>query len=247
MKLNRIIPVLLPLLLASCKAPLAVGSVVANKNQSINAQLQEDPAMAAFIAPYKVTLEEKMSAPIASTTEPLTRQGANSSLGNLMADLTLFGAQDFAKSQGLGQIDAAIINIGGLRTDLSAGEITLGNIYEVMPFENELVLVSMDKKAMEELFEFYRANKGNNPVSGLLIETSADKLQRALVGGRPLEEGKKYVVATSDYLALGGDNMSFFQKGEIQLTGIKLRDLYIEKFREIKEIKAPTDQRLLYK
>ncbi|MBS1572983.1 MAG: bifunctional NAD pyrophosphatase/5'-nucleotidase, partial [Bacteroidetes bacterium] len=57
---------------------------------------------------------------------------------------------------------------------------------------------------------------------------------------------KNYYIATSDYLALGGDNMFFFTKGEMFPTGIKLRDLYLEKFKANPEIIAPKDIRLIF-
>ena len=62
-----------------------------------------------------------------------------------------------------------------------------------------------------------------------------------------MEDDEVYYIATSDYLALGGDNMKFFSKGELISTGIKLRDLFLEYFKKNPEVKANTDIRLNFK
>ena len=70
---------------------------------------------------------------------------------------------------------------------------------------------------------------------------------KELVNGKMVEPNKDYYIATSDYLALGGDNMTFFAKGKMIPTGIKLRDLFLEKFKANPEIVPPTDIRLNFK
>ena len=87
----------------------------------------------------------------------------------------------------------------------------------------------------------------NNPVSHLIIETDKDKITNQLIDGKPIDLNKTYYIATSDYLALGGDNMDYFKKGELMPTGIKLRDLFLEKFIANPEVKVPTDMRLNFK
>lgn len=70
---------------------------------------------------------------------------------------------------------------------------------------------------------------------------------KELVNGKEVETNRDYYIATSDYLALGGDNMAFFGKGKMISTGIKLRDLFLEKFQAHPQIVAPTDIRLNFK
>ncbi len=76
----------------------------------------------------------------------------------------------------------------------------------------------------------------------MFLETNKGKVTKGLVNGKELDLGKDYYIVTSDYLALGGDNMWFFSKGELISTGIKLRDLFIEKFKQNPEVKAPNDK-----
>ncbi len=232
--------------LASCRSNLSLAHTATQKNISITANIPEDDASKTVIEPYKKLMEAQMNSKISHTNFELTKTGDNSNLGNLLADYTLQGAQDWASKNNIPQVDGAVINIGGIRSTIGKGDILLKHIFEVMPFENEVVIVKMTGKEMQGLFDYYLQSKKNNPVSGFVIETDKDKLVQALVGGKNLDENKTYYIATSDYLALGGDNMKFFSDGKLISTGIKLRDLFVEKFRANPEIVAPTDNRLIF-
>ena len=233
--------------LSGCRTPMNVASVTAQKNISINSNIPDDGAADMMIAPYKKSLESQMNAKISYTDTDLNKQGDNSNLGNLLADYTYDGAMEWAVKNNIPQIDAAVINIGGIRSTIGKGDILLKHIYEVMPFENELVIVKMNGSDLQGLFIYYLETQKNNPVSRLKIETGGGKLIQSLVNGSALNPSKTYYIATSDYLALGGDNMKFFNKGEMIQTGVKLRDLYVEKFRQNPKITAPGDIRLIFR
>lgn len=233
--------------LTACKTSLNVSQVQTQKNIVIGQNIPEDGAADAVIQPYKAQLESRMNAKISHTATELTKEGDNSSLGNLLADYTLEGAKEWAAKNGISNVDAAVINIGGIRSIIGKGDIYLKSVYEVMPFENELVLVKMNGAQLRGLFDYYLKTQKNNPVSGFLIETENSGLTKALVNGKPIDDAKTYYIATSDYLALGGDNMKFFSNGEMIATGIKLRDLYVEKFKANPEVKASNDARLIFK
>ena len=230
----------------SCKTPLNVTAVQTQKNISIASNLTSDREAEMMISPYKKSLESQMNAKISYTNFDLNKQGDNSNLGNLLADYTYEGAVDWASKNKIPKIDAAVINIGGIRSTIGKGDILLKHIYEVMPFENELVIVKMKGADMQKLFNYYLETQKNNPVSKLKIETSEGKIVQALIDNSSIENSKNYYIATSDYLALGGDNMKFFASGEMISTGIKLRDLYVEKFRKNPEIIPPNDVRLIF-
>ncbi len=232
--------------LTACRAPLAVSGVQTQKNISIADTVVADPAYLAVIAPYKEDLDSKMNTLLSHTSVDLNKQGDNSNLGNLLADFTLQGAAEWAKENGSPAVDAAVINIGGIRTSIGKGDILTRHIYEVMPFENEVVIMKLDGKRMEELFDFYRKYQKNNPVAGMVIETDGTKLTSGKVNGEPFDRNRTYYIATSDYLAGGGDNMQFFAGAELIPTGVKMRDLFIEKFKAMPEVKAPTDERLQF-
>lgn len=234
--------------LTACKTPFNVAKVTTEKNISLAQDLPEDPASKKVIEPYRNELEGKMNTKISSTLVDLNKQGDNSNLGNLLADYTYEGADEWAKKNNLsGGVDAAVINIGGIRSTIGAGDILTKSIYEVMPFENEVIIVKMKGSDLKGLFDYYLKTQKNNPISHLYIETENGMTVKELINGKEVEPTKMYYIATSDYLALGGDNMAFFGKGELIPTGIKLRDLFLEKFKANPQIVAPTDIRINFK
>lgn len=231
----------------SCRTPLNVASVDAQKNINITPQMTENAAFVKVIEPYKTALESKMNTKIAYTPVDLNKNGDNSNLGNLLADFTLLGAQEWAVKNNRPKIDAAVINIGGIRSTIGKGDVLTKHVFEVMPFENEVVVMKMKGADMPALFQYYAENSKNNPVAGLTIVTNSGKVEQALVNGQPVNPAQDYYIATSDYLALGGDNMKFFTKGELISTGMKLRDVFLDYFKRNPQVTAPTDVRLTFK
>lgn len=242
---NQLLILISVITLTACKTSLNLTDIRIQKNISVSSSIKENEAIKNTIMPYKESMEKLMNGKISYTSVELTKQGDNSNLGNLLADYTYEGATEWAKQNNLPSVDAAVINIGGIRSVISKGDILLKHIFEVMPFENEVVIVKMNGEAMQELFNYYKGRK-NNPVSHLIIETNGKVLKRTLIKGQPLDMSRTYYIATSDYLALGGDNMKFFKKGEMISTSIKLRDLFIDKFKQNPDVKTPTDIRLIF-
>lgn len=247
MKLKFSLAVLALLVISGCRTVRPLTAVHIQENISINANLPEDPEFVKVIAPYKKELESKMNTKISYTSVDLTKQGDNSNLGNLLADFTLQGAEEWAKKNGKYSVDAAVINVGGIRSMIGKGDILTRHIYEVMPFENEIVIVKMSGKQLQGLYDYYIATQKNNPVAGLHIETNAGKPVKFQIGGKPVVPNQIYYIATSDYLSTGGDQMDFFKSGEIISTGIKMRDLFLEKFAAVPQIQVPSDIRLIFK
>lgn len=231
--------------LTACKTTsLKLANVQTQKNITINQDLKDNEDFAKFIEPYTQKLNKEMNQKISYTQVDLTKEGDNSNLGNLLADYTFEGANVWAKANLNKNIDAALINIGGIRTTIGKGDILLKNVFEVMPFENEVIIVKFKGSDLQGLFDYYAKNLKNNPVSHLYIETNDGNILKSLINGNPVNPTQDYYIATSDYLALGGDNMKFFAKGQSISTGIKLRDLFIEYFKKNQQINPTEDVRL---
>jgi len=119
-----------------------------------------------------------------------------------------------------------------------------------MPFENEMVLLTLNGATTLKLINFIAA-KGGMPVSGLTMHIQDSKVTEAKIQGMPFDSTKSYVVATSDYLANGGDNLSFLVDAEKKIvTGLKLRDLLIqyleEKNKKGEKLSAKIEGRIIY-
>ena len=198
------------------------------KRIQIDKNLPEDPAVEELIAPYRQTVVEKMSAPLAFAPVPFERDEPEGMLGALAADLVLARARDVT---GL-PVDACVLNNGGLRRALPVGKITLGLVYEVMPFDNEIVVLRFTAQQMQTLADQIAAT-GGEPVSGLSLTIAGGKATDVLVGGKAIEP-RDYWVATSDYLAGGGGGVAVLWEAEETIRpAVTIRDALVYGLRAI--------------
>ena len=162
---------------------------------------------------------------------PLEKYIPESPLMNFAADALLEMAQRYSSSP----VDIAITNKGGLRSNIAAGTVTFGDIYNVFPFENTLAFLTLDGKQLRQLC-CEIASVGGEAVSGMrMVITEDGGLVDVTVGGEPLNDpSRKYRVATSDYLAQGNDKMITLSLGtERNVTNIIIRDLMVQYVKEL--------------
>lgn len=193
---------------------------------SIDSTITEHQLAKQLIEPYKIALDSEMNEVliISAMEFPKEKNKPETLLGNLVADLSLQIINEmFPESN----IDFCLLNIGGLRTSLPKGEITRGKIFELMPFDNELVIVTITENQLFELINYLK-NVGGQPISAISFDFSNSKDGNST--NLYVEKGLSPInILTSDYLAQGGDNMSFFLNPvKYETTGIKLRDAIIE-------------------
>ena len=199
---------------------------------TVEIQGQEfDDEMAHIIAPYRLDLAAEMDVILCENKNDMTKARPESALGNFFSDACLSVARDLYD----GQIDAALFNTGGIRSSLASGPVTVGDIYNLMPFDNELVVVEL---AYEEIMTMsdYIARTGGEPIAGMRIELK-DSIVSAITIGDLAPEERNYFILTSDYLSAGGDRMDFFTEGSrlsIRNLGIKVRDALIRRCSETK-------------
>ena len=188
----------------------------------------DDPVMIALIDPYKSKLDKDMNAVLAQCKLDMFKSTPEGVLGNFVADLTLAKTNQYCQEMGLPPADVCLLNNGGLRTTLPKGPVYKKRIFELMPFENEMVVLTISGENMQGLFDFLARINGM-PISGMTLVIDNGKPKKMTIGGEPFDKSREYRVATSDYLAEGGDKMRFFLdpiKRE-NLTH-KLRDAIIE-------------------
>ncbi len=205
-----------------------------------------------IIAPFRRELGNSMNTVLCQSEMAMTKRRPESELGNLVADLCLEIGNELCQKNSIETIDFCLMNTGGLRASLPSGEITTGNVFELMPFENELVVVTLAPEGILELINYLKIS-GGEPISGIRILHNKDNFE-ASVNGESIDTEKKYRVLTTDYLANGGDKMTFFQEGNrasIEILGMKMRDaihLYFQRQGETnKSIKGALDGRLQIK
>ena len=232
--------------LSACGQSTYVISSVESSRIAMNSawDTQANPELVSLIASYKNRLEAEISEPIGFAAQTLRKGYPQSLLSNFTADaIQQFGEQVW------GDVDFSVMNMGGLRATLNQGAITTGNLYEVYPFENGLVLLELPGKAVKEFFDSV-AFQGGQGLSGTVnLAVKKRKVESLKIGGKPLDKNKTYRIASIDYLAEGNDGMAaFLQATKILDSGKSLREWMIEYVKTLTanniEINATIDSRI---
>ena len=246
---------LLFVLIYSCKTYL-VNTKSESENIVLNESIEETGVndYESIIKPYRNSLSASMSEVLNQSDVEMTTGIPEGNLGNFTADLTYEMATKYYE----GEIDFALLNNGGLRTSLPKGDITRKKIFELMPFENQLVVVTLSFEKAQELFDFVATMSDTNlsVKKGVALSKHVNlvlqnkKTKEVKIGDHGLVQ-KEYKVVTSDYLASGGDKMNFFLNPiKLERVGIKLRDAILEYVVIEKEqgrsITAKADKRIRY-
>ena len=141
----------------------------------------------------------------------------------------------------------ALTNNGGLRATVGPGDISVGRIFELMPFENMLVVLELTGAEVDTLAH-QLARNGGDPIAGFsfeIVATSATA-RNLMVGGQPVSPDSTYRLVTSDYLADGGGPYEILSSGALprQDMAYLVRDAIIEHIRDIQQVKPVLDGRI---
>ncbi len=167
-------------------------------------------------------------------------------IGNLMADVCLQRGNIVFKAREKKDIDLCLLNHGGIRAILPKGNVTTRTAFEIMPFENNLIVVALKGSQIIEMTAYFIKEKKPHPLSGITFTITKNNVAtNIMIQGKPLDANKIYYVATNDYLANGGDNMNFFKTnvGKFDLN-YKLRNVLIYYFKEVDTIPVAKDIRI---
>jgi 2',3'-cyclic-nucleotide 2'-phosphodiesterase (5'-nucleotidase family) len=187
---------------------------------------ETDSSIDVIIAPYREKLTVAMSEVLGQSETPMQRGLPESKLGNFVSHACLTEAEKIYTPLDSSQIDFIFLNNGGLRKALPEGNITRGDIYELMPFENELVVLSADGRLVKNIFNFM-AFKNGGPVEGVRFQISDSTAINIFIRDNPVDTLKSYKILTSDYLANGGDSFDFLKGVQRVNLNLKVRDALI--------------------
>ncbi len=186
-----------------------------------------DSSTEAFISPYREKVSGAMSEVLGESEFAMEKGVPESRLGNFVADACMIEASKiFYPSDGR-PADFAFLNNGGLRRSLPKGKITRGDIFELMPFENELVVLTMNADIVKKIFNFI-ASKDGGPIAGASFQINDHKAVNISIESEPLDTTRIYKVLTSDYLANGGDSYDFLKDLQRENVNLKVRDAIIK-------------------
>lgn len=221
---------LVALLLGACQ-PLAwqASPSLANTDLPVDSTITTDPQTEAFIKPYRRQVTEKMSEVVGFAPVELSKGPYQSPLGNFVVDLQLAQSQPLYGKP----IDLSLTTNGGLRQPLPQGDINVGNVFELMPFENELVVLTLDGSTVQELFD-YAATTKFAPIGNATYTVKNGKATNIKIGGKAFDSTKSYTLVTSDYLAGGGDDLNMLKKAtKTEKAGLLLRDAIMQQIRQM--------------
>ena len=175
-----------------------------------------DPAIEEIIKPYR-DIDLLYSDYVGRTAQAMPRK--SNELLNFAADFVKRRGEELASG-----IDLSIINKGGLRTDLPKGRISKGNIIDVMPFFNRVVVTDIKGSDLIPAFNQMAAVDGNGVSENVDItyDADTDSCTEIIISGKPIDPCRVYRLATIDYLEEGGDYMPTLSNGNIVSTSPSL-------------------------
>ena len=194
-------------LVATYDLDLETGDIVYNQipvNEAWDEAASRYTAMNKWLDHYRHGVDSIMNNPIATSARFM--KNSSDAAQNWVSDATMEIIKDLS---GIKNIDCAIMNKGGIRTDMPKGTVTEGVIGSMFPFDNRFVVLEMPGTDLIESIRLM-CGRGGDAVSKELRATYNDKgeLIKATIKGKKIDPKKTYIVATIDYLANGGDYMT---------------------------------------
>lgn len=220
----------------SCKKEYVVSQITCEQI-NIDALLDNrlNPELVALVASYSSQIDSVMNKKIGYAPHTMAGGKPQSLLANFTADVLRREGENITGES----IDLAVMNNGGLRAPINQGDVTVGDIFKVFPFENELVILKLTGEQVTNLFKRV-ASVGGEGVSGCELVIKDNKIASLKIGGKQIEETQIYSLATIDYLADGNSGMSALENAIERInTNSKLRDVMIKYVEEISAQNIP--------
>jgi len=228
------ISVLLLSVLIGCKPNSTIQFDIKGHSIPIEQELKPALSIQDIYNPYKVGLDSIMNEVLCYSPHFLEKKKPESRLNNWMADVC------YKHSSINSEVDFCLLNYGGIRSTLPKGSITTKDIFQLMPFENELVIIEIPRSSMSKVFDYLKIS-GGHPISNLEVVIKDEHISHSLAQKETIK------IATSDYLANGGDKMFFFADSIAMVkTGLKIRDVLLLECRDIDTLISTIDNRFTY-
>lgn len=201
------------------------------------------PAIDSIVRRAVARIGPRMNRRVATIPATLPRSGDQYPLGNLIAD-----AQRWA-----GKGDVAIMNNGGIRTELRAGEATYGSLFEIQPFANTLHSLTMTGGQLRGLIEtMLGGGRPDDHISGMTVTYDSTRakgsrlVSTTMADGQPLSDARTYQVIVNNFLLTGGQGYNAGARATSS-TPLNIDDLtaLIEYLRQLPTpVSAPTEVRI---
>lgn len=247
LKIKHFVIFITLLVLASCKKETKHLTELTGKQIAIDSSYTLVDSIQEFISPYHDRVEQILDSTIAYAPYTISKSDGkfNTTAGNLMADIVMSETNPIFQKRTGHTIDFVLLNHGGIRSIISKGNVTARTAYEVMPFENSVVVVELKGETLLKMVDYLIKAKRAHPVAGIQLILNKDNTVKTFtVGGNPIDMSRTYFVATSDYLVTGGDNMNFLKEALSKTeTDYKIRNAMIDFFSKVDTLSPKVDLR----
>ncbi|SHI82354.1 5'-nucleotidase C-terminal domain-containing protein [Algibacter luteus] len=237
------------LIFLNCKQDKLQLSKIEGKQIQITDSILVHPEIEAFVKPFRDNIQKDLDSVLAYSVDTYSKNDGhlNSALGNFMADVLYSEANPIFKSRTGKEIDMVLLNHGGIRSSLNQGNVSKRTAFQLMPFENSVVIVAIKGAQIDSLIDYLKRSKRAHPISNLklVVDKNFDVVE-AKIKGKNIEQNYTYYVATSDYLYNGGDRMRFFKPNDtVYYLNYKIRNTLIDKFNKVDTINPVIDDRFI--
>jgi 2',3'-cyclic-nucleotide 2'-phosphodiesterase (5'-nucleotidase family) len=236
-------------------APSPLDMRVKATERAIDESLPNDPAVDAILAPYSAKVRE-LDATIGTLAGQLKKGGmGGGSLGNFVADALRSRAE--AK---LGKpVLLAITNSGGLRkNEIAEGNLTAGDIYQLLPFENALVVLDLTGEQLRRFLDIVVRHRDAQSGARIMYRTNDQKTSEIVTvklgtgnAEKEIDPQATYTIVTIDYLVKRGGDYSVLQEAKnVRPLNLTMRDAVLDYVKAEtaagRPIKATLDGRFRY-
>ena len=247
MRFTHLIFLLNFLIFISCKKQSFHITSIEGKQIEINDSIAANTEIEALIEPFRMHVKKDLDSVIAYARDTYSKSDGefNTAIGNFMADAIYRQANIVFNRRTGNNIDMVILNHGSIRSIISKGDIRIRNVFELMPFENKIVVVALKGQQIDSMVSYLCQSKKANPISKLKLTIDKDfNPIEATISGEKINTNKIYYVASNDYLYNNGDNMRFFRPNDsLYDLNYKVRDALIDYLKQADTINPVIDDR----
>ncbi|HAB27169.1 MAG: hypothetical protein CMP05_09885 [Xanthomarina sp.] len=233
----------------SCKQETQHLTRIEGKQIAITDSLETDAGIEAFVKPYREHINKDLDSVISYAVATYSKSDGelNTAIGNLFADVIYEQSNPVFKKRTGKDIDMVLVNHGGIRSIISKGDITTRTAFEIMPFENSVVVAAIKGSQVNDLVDYLVAAKRAHPISKLNLTVDTNyQLVDARINNKSIDTSKIYYVATNDYLYNGGDGMDFFKPSDsLYILNYKIRNALLDYFYKTDTINPVIDDRFI--
>jgi len=234
--------------LFSCEKSVYLNRIEAQQI-NVSDSIVGDQTIEAYIKPYRENINKNLDSVLAYSVGTYSKSDGelNTAIGNMMADAIYEQANPIYKNRTGEDIDFVLLNHGGIRSIISKGNVTTRTAFEIMPFENTIVVATLKGEQIKELLDYLSESKRAHPFSQLkIILDQEGNFNSANIKNQPIDYSKSYNVATNDYLYNGGNRMDFFKKNQgVENIDYKVRKALIDYFTKIDTLNPKRDDRFI--